>query len=700
MKDNKRIPIWGLALMFSLLLAHFVEAGVIKWIRVGRLQNKVVDYGDQGESSGEGTFAYDYYDKFQENGWDHAGWNIGTKNWTDEKGNHLPVKISGAAHGTANERENTIPVSDDLGNSIFRYLRFQPPTVTVDGMILNTPFPQRSDDVKPEKIPGTADILVESWINTSMGLTIHQRVLGWSQRHHDQYLIYDWTFINTGNVDADREIELPNQTLQDVYFMRANNYVIKGYGLCWNSCYGEHPSDSLRISYTYPSRGSGASFDDFGNPDLNSGFLQAARWIGEATLHADESTGDHTDDPSQPYVTASNTAELLWIKNEANINSPADHALLYQTMSQGFQPFDGTPYMTGSYPGTFHSLRMDEQGVKFPDEMSWWNWRGCTYTCCGPYTVAPGDSFRIVWATVIGTISPEKGWEIGRAWLNKESTWDGPNNLPDPVEENKYYDDDNDYAKDCWISTGKDSLFMNASAAQWAVRNHYDVPIPPPAPSVEVKSLPDGINILWGNESESASDFAGYRVYRAVGDPDTTYFPVFECGTGTENALTHEYIDAQAQRGIAYFYYVAAFDDGIENKPDFNGSKESLESGKYLNRTTKAAYLTRPEGSLSKARIVPNPFNIGAKNLQFIGEPDKIMFFDIPGVCTIKIYSESGDLVKTIEHTDGSGDESWGVLLEEHSTTNAGQVIVSGIYIAHIEAPTGESVNLKFVVVR
>jgi hypothetical protein len=83
--------------------------------------------------------------------------------------------------------------------------------------------------------------------------------------------------------------------------------------------------------------------------------------------------------------------------------------------------------------------------------------------------------------------------------------------------------------------------------------------------------------------------------------------------------------------------------------------------------------------NLDAIRIVPNPFNIKAKDLQYTGEPDKIMFLNIPAYCTIRIYTERGDLIKTIEHTDGSGDEAW------NSVTSSRQVIVSGIYIVHFE---------------
>jgi hypothetical protein len=81
--------------------------------------------------------------------------------------------------------------------------------------------------------------------------------------------------------------------------------------------------------------------------------------------------------------------------------------------------------------------------------------------------------------------------------------------------------------------------------------------------------------------------------------------------------------------------------------------------------------------SLSAIRIVPNPYNIAAPGLQFPGEPDKIMFLNIPGHCTIRIYTENGDLINTINHENGSGDETW------NSITSSRQVVVSGVYIVH-----------------
>ena len=100
---------------------------------------------------------------------------------------------------------------------------------------------------------------------------------------------------------------------------------------------------------------------------------------------------------------------------------------------------------------------------------------------------------------------------------------------------------------------------------------------------------------------------------------------------------------------------------------------------------------------MSDIRIVPNPYSISSPlgSLRFEGEPDKIAFFNIPGYCKIRIYTELGELIKEIDHTDGSGDHYW------NSITSSNQVIVSGIYIVVFEnTQTGERIIKKLSVIR
>jgi len=84
-----------------------------------------------------------------------------------------------------------------------------------------------------------------------------------------------------------------------------------------------------------------------------------------------------------------------------------------------------------------------------------------------------------------------------------------------------------------------------------------------------------GIRIFtsWlASPSESNPDFGGYRLYRAIGKPDTTYEEIFACGYGTDQALTYYYDDISPVRGQEYYYYLVAYDDGTENITNINPS--------------------------------------------------------------------------------------------------------------------------------
>ncbi len=730
-------------LIIELLLTCFlfsyniVYAGFTKNIQVGSYQTFVDDNTHQGETS-VGDRGAMYQNAFHW-GWpacavQFSGWYLGAKNWTAEDGDVWPVKLTGAAPVTVNELQAQMPVADEDGYFIRKYVRYRPPTVVVDGFETNEPFPLEGDEVAPDKIPGTADVMVTSTINTDMGVTITQKVLAWSQKNHDDYIIYDWTFTNTGNIDLDEEIELPNQTLEGVYFLRSSR-LERWDSEYWYSGFGEYTTDTLRMRYAYPARRKGADHDNTGNGFWapQPGWLWNSQSVGQAILHVDKSVDDPTDDFDQPGMTGTENSDLLWIRNDPTSTGPADWAQVYKVMTEGWVWRGNVPRLTQdnapagmTVRSGYRSVRMQDlavPGTKFILDLDWVTYGAAYFWDAGPYTMKPGDSFRIVWADGFGVINPLKIWEIQGAWEQGTATppegmtFDNAtgvgllDNMPPPYKNNPdLYDNDyNNWSRDCWIFTGIDSLIQNMNAAQWNVRNNYNVPIPPPPPSVTVSSKPNQIVIEWGNESEAASDFAGYRLYRSEGFWYEGHIPWtnetrhgrWELIRDFHGSSTHSYEDTDVTRGLAYYYYVTAYDDGESNGPDVNGQNQVLESGAFLNVTKRAAYLTRDAGSkLENIVVVPNPFNISAIDLQYPGEPNKIMFLELPPVCTIRIYTESGDLVRTIEHTNGSGDEAWGVLANEHLASEIGQLVVSGIYIANIETPDGDSINRKIVIVR
>jgi hypothetical protein len=95
--------------------------------------------------------------------------------------------------------------------------------------------------------------------------------------------------------------------------------------------------------------------------------------------------------------------------------------------------------------------------------------------------------------------------------------------------------------------------------------------------------------------------------------------------------------------------------------------------------------------------IVPNPYVASSANdLVFEAERgvDRVAFYGIPGQATIRIFTELGEHVQTIEHTDGSGDDFWDL------RTKSRQRVVSGIYIVVIDNnETGERATRKMAVI-
>jgi len=743
-------------LFVATILAFTAPASsqLVKKVDVGKLRARVVENGHQSETQSgtpgdQGVVSYDFDGakltdrQFSRFTMRSAGTHIGVRNWTDQNGVLHPAWTAGANYGISDAIQIMPVVPDANGVTVHKYMRYKPPTIIVDGKYLNVPFPyDESDEVAPQKIPGTADVMIESYMRNWIGLDLHQRVYGWSQKNHDDYVLYEYIFTNTGNIDTTAAVELPNQILDSLYIMRTNQGVpaeVADYTEKeWVTWYGCRPGEDLRIMYTYPTRQTNSVSDNRGMPynDYNQPRLTATQYLGEATLFVSNAPNDFIhDNPASPQMHTVWDARLAYIKEDALVGAHAtEQVLALNVMKRGIVTADcydasyvKPPYMTGAYPGTFHEIPPDSLNQYISNIIPWGGlarFHTLPMASNGPFRLAPGDSIRFVYAIVVGSMSKRKAFEIGRQWYNGKNPANPPcqpppgcvwnsgsptDNLSNPYKlfPALYRDntlgvagDYNNWAKDCWIATGKDSLFQNARAAQWAVRQNFNVPTAPPPPSIEVQSRASAIRIKWGAESEAAPDFAGYRVYRALGSfADSEWVRIYE----SKGSQIHEYDDTTAIRGTAYYYYVTAFDDGVSNLPDFNGQKESLESGKYLNMTTAPASLARPASNdLENIRVVPNPFSLSATKLQFPSQPKKIAFYNLPEECTIRIFSESGDLVKTIQHTKGTGDDFWGeaTIANDHQITDSGQRPVSGIYIANITMADGRSKNVKFLIVR
>ncbi len=98
-------------------------------------------------------------------------------------------------------------------------------------------------------------------------------------------------------------------------------------------------------------------------------------------------------------------------------------------------------------------------------------------------------------------------------------------------------------------------------------------------------------------------------------------------------------------------------------------------------------------GSLSGIRVVPNPFIVNAAWEQ-VANSRRLRFMYLPPECTIDIYTLRGELVKSLMHTNGTGDEDWNL------TNQSGVEVAYGLFIYVVKTPTGETSVGKFSIIK
>ncbi len=702
------------ALMLTInmnILRAQVDENAKRYIRIGELQSHFTAYGSErawNNSYYEGLrWPADY--SFTDNAVIKRAW-VAIKDYTDENGFYWDTWANYIYSGYVTH--SLFPME------LKQTAKFDPPTVYVDGVNITAPYSGDVDAVNPNQIP---DRIVNNVVNMSCGLTMTRRVLAFSQPYHDNYFIKEYVFTNTGNTDYDAEIEL-SDSLRGLRVGWGTRYSVCREGAAnsdnqqswgkhsWVTRRGENyathaadvkaftedtPLDELdwiRGAFSWLGQSEVVTYDMIGAPDMNGkGRLTAPQFAGSAVLHVDKSVQDRSDDPQQPVF-------LGWHAGDTYPSIGDLRETDQLGMSQVYDMLSGNPYPNEDKGGTDRFYEENTNSITHKvDPYTIHNDGGGTNVMLtyGPWDLGPGDSIKFVEVEGISGLSRPQCEDIGRRWLTayRDDSDNGPFELPPdgrfPVEVNYGgTTDDEDLYKNAWVYTGMDSILLTFSRA---IRNYnmdYQIPQPPePPPVFEINSGGDKIMLSWvGSPSESNANFGGYRIYRAVGKPDTLFDRIADLPPGEEY-----FEDKTANRGFSYYYYIVSYTDGSQNSAGVANPTGVLESSRFYTKTNKAAYLRRKAGtSLQSIRIVPNPYNFKARNkYQYTGEPDKIMFLDIPAYCKIRIYTERGDLIKTISHEDGSGDETW------NSITSSRQVVVSGVYIAHFEVtknyPAGAS---------
>ena len=692
-RNNKNTIIYlGLIFIALFFISSSLQAqGKTKWMAIGSLHNWYSEFGSEIE---HGLYPSQQYGMrwpashlFQDMQAAKACW-LGVKNFQDADqfgGNQY-------LHKVVHVGPRVLGANEWFPTQFYSTGKFDPVEVYVDGN-LSFQLPIEVDNVDPN-LPYDKEIYNE--VNTMIGATVKRRIYQFSQEFHDNYIVQEVTIINTGNVDEDAEIELPNTTLEDLYLYyfyrwavsRNTRYVIgnatgwgintmldvRGDGL--GSQYGTDNED-LRASYAwhgkYPAF---TAYDNIGAPIWTPttagglltladtvGRLGSAQFIGVVTLHADTEAGNTADDISQPSTTSYEGSDASFTSRNDPFN-PAKMDEEYALMEKG-------NYVRHAYvvePQGNFTQPTGNPALSSPGGFS-------AATGYGPYTLAPGDSIKIVWAEAASGLDWEHSVDIGRQYK-------------DGVIDSK--------TKNEFVLTGRDSLFqtMRRALANYNEGNGFQIPENPWPPSIfEINGLGDRIELKWQYNDEGPS-ISGFDIFRAREQYDSTYYLIY-----TASPDERIFKDTTAIRGISYFYYISAI--GLASDNNGGGLTPAgvpLRSGRFYTQSYEPTKLKRKPGEdVTEFRIVPNPFiRSAAKELTF-GESERnaIAFYNIPGDCKIQVFSEMGELIWEVHHNDGSGDEFW------YQTTSSNQRVVSGVYIAVVkDNATGVTSIQKFAIIQ
>ncbi len=747
-------------LMLSATAVDVQAQFTAQWLDIGTFHGTYTESGAQHEGNSSAADGMEWPALLRNSSHFRAKalW-LGTKNWTDPNGQQWPYFVARIGPRTAGA-DVTFPVQNLLLS------KTEDTIVEVDGA-LSFDNVAIIDEVDPS-LP--ADRMVHNIHNTLIGVTVDRRAYGYVNQAHDDYHIIEYVYTNTGNTDDDEDIELPNQTLEDTYFFRIHRWrgslqgawTVSG-GQVWGKfsmvdVVGDGHAD-YPISFTSQYLWIGvdpeqqSQWDRIGAPlfDANTwsasddslGRLAGSTFIGRVTIHADNSPSDPsyirctqaTIDTCQPRTMG------FMDSDEALTADGSSHEDYYEwgirTRENPDRIPGGSQHMWPHYAD-----RIEPSGVfwEAKNDASTGKQGGhAVTTAYGPYTLAPGESVRIVVVEGVGGLGFDADYEIGRAYkrggggrdakliqydANKDGvittgTFDYGINQVDTDGDgmfDAFGHGVEEMTKNQWVMVSRDSLFVTLQRGMnlYAASNNmstYPVPEAPHAPSTfSVTGRPDRVELRWTPPAGGPSR-TGWALYRTSKWEDFMYVNgctedlSIECGyelIASLDAGASSYDDTGLNRGTDYYYYLQAIGQSQPDDPDgITGTPGGfpLRSAQSLTQTYQPVNLKRPpygsSGTVADARVVPNPVNLGSDESIRFAQEDRVAFFNIPGDCTIKIYTELGELVHTIEHNDGSGDELWNL------TTKSRQLLVSGIYIAVItDNANGEESVLKFTVIR
>jgi hypothetical protein len=549
--------------------------------------------------------------------------------------------------------------------------------------------------------PTTGDTIPE---HTPLGLSIKQESYAWNFPFADFFVILNYTIYNAGR-----------DTLDSVYVGLWNNAVVRNTNSVRPGTpgYFDHGAngfmDTLRMMYTF-------DFDGIPTPP------PADSYVGVLLLGSNPFPGGIDSVGDIRRKTYYNAWRFRSASGDADYFSPADDA---GNIGGARSRYDR---MAASLPRPkIDALRLAAANMT-------------TLLSTGPFsTLYPGDSLNVVFGVVCARKS-------GSAPARNDTREQRKNLISNAGFCQKAYDGE-DVNGNNLLDPGEDLNGNN-------LLDHYQLPQPPRPPKVRVEVENQNVAFYWDKATSELSidpvsgeyDFEGYRVYRSnpgadftnpqdfllnlslVGDFDLpgnsvgyntglTAIQLAQAQSFPGDTVAYWYKFPPAGAGIThlngwqYLYGVAAYDRG-----DSATGVTSLQSKTEIVRAVPG---TPPRVSGSKAvGVYPNPYYASAV-WDGIGERTrKIYFTNLPGRCTIRVYTLAGDVVADIEHDavtyDGSdiewfrnfgniqspvtfagGEHAWDLI------SKFDQAIASGLYLFSVQDHAdGNIYRGKFLVIK
>ncbi|MFA8451857.1 MAG: hypothetical protein ACEPOW_14275 [Bacteroidales bacterium] len=479
--------------------------------------------------------------------------------------------------------------------------------------------------------PSKPEEQITASFQTTEGISVKRTSKAWSFREYNNFIIVEYEFTNNSS-----------QNMTDVYF--GFPYLIRpsyqdlvvhnGWGDDFNRADDFVRYDQQRkLLYSYDDTPNYSFTADIGNYWDDENEMRTTGYAGYSLLYNDPTKNQTTQPANVLIAQLLNNQQFLTIQSNSKEN-------LYKILN-----------------GEDKSLQAENDDHLSPFMLM----------SVGPYDLSAGSKVKIVVVEAVNGL----GIDDAVKGLSVQSR------LPE----------------------GKDLLFNSIDKAKEFYDNNYqfaDVPIP--SPETEVIAVPENQSIsisitplenTYEDPISKDNDLKEYRIYRSERSFNGPYEMIRKIRPENKNDITRYwnsdinkwvYEDRTISLGAGYYYAVTS----VENS--------GLESW-LTNRNTEPLFSVKaPAANALDVNVFPNPFR-EVSGFPINGQENSIVWSNLPARCTIRIYTSSGELIRTMEHDDqASGEEIWNQL------TDARQRTAPGIYFWTVESSVGNAKGTLLII--